>query len=573
MIDLLFLRRPFLLLSLALIAKFSFGASPDLKVSEEEGKESPAAQENKGERNDKGAPETKEEKAEKAEKGDLQPSPPVITEHAVALPDGKTLSYKAITGYLLLRDTKEDVRAGAEGEKEPGKQNPHSQLEPPKGKPKAAIFFVAYILNGVADASMRPVTFVFNGGPGAASVWLHLGGLGPRRVLLSDRGETLPPPVKCVDNESTWLDKTDLVFIDPVSTGYSRPVPGEDAKQFHGYKQDIANVGDFIRLWTTRYERWSSPKIIAGESYGTTRAAGLSDYLQDRYGLYVNGIVLISSVLNFQTIDFGSGNDVPFPLYLPTYTATAWYHHKLPLDLLSMPLREVLNRAESFARNDYLLALSQGDALPGPDQDRIANELARLTGLSANYLKQLALRETDGRFVNDLLKDQSRSIGRFDTRFTGIRLYPGTDREEFDPSDEAVNGPFTSAFNDYVRRELKFESDLPYETVAEVNPWTLAENKYLDVAANLKEAMSRNPYLKVWVCCSYFDLATPYFAAESVVHGMNLDPAIRNNIEITFYESGHMVYIDKGSREKFKGDFDVFLDRTLNSTPLNNAGR
>jgi len=312
---------------------------------------------------------------------------------------------------------------------------------------------------------------------------------------------------------------------------------------------------------------------MAGESYGTTRAAGLSDYLQDRYGLYVNGLVLISSVLNFQTIDFASGNDVPYPLYLPTYTATAWYHHKLPSDLLSMPLREVLNRAESFARNDYLLALARGDMLPGPDEDRIANELARLTGLNVTYLKQLALRETDGRFVNDLLKDQNRSIGRFDTRFTGIRLYPGTDREEFDPSDEAVNGPLTSAFNDYVRRELKFESDLPYETVAEVNPWTLAENKYLDVAANLKEAMSRNPYLKVWVCCSYFDLATPYFAAESVVHGMNLDPAIRNNIEVTFYESGHMVYIDKASREKFKGDFDLFLDRTLNSTPLNNAGR
>ncbi|HEX7194322.1 MAG TPA: hypothetical protein VF207_05075 [Chthoniobacterales bacterium] len=566
-------RRPFIFLLLALIAKFAFGASPNVKASDEEGKESPTAQENKAEKDDKGAKEAKKEETEKAEKGDLQPSPPVTAEHAVTLPGGKTLSYKTITGYLLLRDTKEDARAAAENEKDSGKQNARSQLDLAKGKPKAAIFFVAYILNGVADASMRPVTFAFNGGPGSSSVWLHMGGLGPRRVLLSDRGETLPPPVKFVDNESTWLDKTDLVFIDPVSTGYSRPAPGEDAKQFHGYKQDIANVGDFIRLWTTRYERWSSPKIIAGESYGATRAAGLSDYLQDRYGLYVNGIALISSVLNFQTIDFASGNDVPYPLYLPSYTATAWYHNKLSSDLLSMPLREVLNRAESFARNDYLLALSRGDSLPQSDQDRIANELARLTGLSANYLKQLALRETDGRFVNDLLKDQNRSIGRFDSRFSGIRLYPGTDRQEFDPSGQAVNGPFTSAFNDYVRRELRFETDLPYETIAEVNPWTLAENKYLDVAANLKEAMSRNRYLKVWVCCSYFDLATPYFAAESVVHGMNLDPAVRNNIELTFYESGHMVYIDKSSREKFKGDFDAFLDRTLSATPINDAER
>ena len=572
-IDPLVLGRPFILLFLVLIAKFAFGTSPDLNVSEEEVRGSPSVQGNRGERDDKAAKETKEEAAEKAEKGGLQLSPPVITEHLITLPGGKTLSYKAITGYLLLRETKEEAHAAAESEKGPGRQNPRSELDPAKGKPKAAIFFVAYLLNGVADASMRPVTFAFNGGPGSASVWLHMGGLGPRRVLLSDRGEMLPPPVKFVDNEATWLDRTDLVFIDPVSTGYSRPVPGEDAKQFHGYKQDIANVGDFIRLWTTRYERWSSPKIIAGESYGATRAAGLSAYLQDRYGLYVNGIVLISSVLNFQTIDFASGNDVPYPLYLPTYAATAWYHNKLSSDLLSMPLREVLNRAESFAKNDYLLALSRGDALSGPDQDRIANELARLSGLSAGYLKQLELRETVGRFVSDLLKDQNRSIGRFDSRFNGIRLSPGTDREEFDPSSEAVKGPFTSAFYDYVRRELRFETDLPYETIAEVNPWTLAENKYLDVAFDLKEAMSRNPYLKVWVCCSYFDLATPYFAAESVVQAMNLDPVVRNNIGLTFYESGHMVYIDKSSRGKFKGDFDAFLDRTLSATPINNAER
>jgi len=568
MIDLLVLRRPFIVLFLALIAKLSFGASPDLKVEVEEGKESPTAQENKGERDDKGGKEAKEEKGEK---GDVQPLPPVITEHAVTLPGGKTLSYKAITGYLLLRDTKEGAHAAAEGEKDPGKQNSRSLLDPAKGKPKAAVFFVAYLLNGVADASTRPVTFAFNGGPGSSSVWLHLGGLGPRRVLLSDRGETLPPPVKFVDNESTWLDKTDLVFIDPVSTGYSRPVPGEDAKQFHGYKQDIANVGDFIRLWTTQYERWSSPKIIAGESYGSTRAAGLSDYLQNRYGLYVNGIVLISSALNFQTIAFAPGNDVPYPLYLPSYAATAWYHKKLSSDLLNLPLRELLKEAESFAAGDYLLALSRGDRLPEPDRDRIANQLARLTGLGANYLKQLGLRESDDRFVNDLLKDENRSIGRLDSRFTGIRLNPATDHEDFDPSAEAVNGPFTSAFNDYVRRDLRFETDLPYETIAEVNPWTLAENKFLDVASNLKEAMSRNPYLKVWVCCSYFDLATPYFAAENVVHGMNLDPAIRDNIDLTFYESGHMVYIDKASREKFKGDFDAFLSRTLTATPVNNA--
>jgi carboxypeptidase C (cathepsin A) len=569
MINSLLLRRSFILFLSFLTMKLAFGVPPDSKTSEEEAKENTVAQGKEGQA-DK---EPKDADEEKVKKVDVQPAPPAITDHTVTLPDGRTLNYKAITGYLLLRDTKEGSHPAEESEKGAEKQSARAQLDPAKGKPKADIFFVAYILNGVTDTSTRPVTFAFNGGPGSASVWLHVGGLGPRRVLLSDRGEALPPPVKFVDNESTWLDKSDLVFIDPVSTGYSRPVPGEDAKQFHGYRQDIATVGDFIRLWTTRYERWSSPKIIAGESYGTTRAAGLSDYLQDRYGMYVSGIVLISSALNFQTIDFESGNDVPYPLYLPTYAASAWYHNKLSADLLRLPLREVLNEAESFATSDYLLALSRGDALPKLEQDRVANQLARFTGLDAGYLKQLALRESDNRFLNDLLKDENRSIGRFDSRFTGIRVHPATDRQDFDPSAEAVNGPFTSAFNDYVRRDLRFESDLPYETIAEVNPWTLAENKYLDVASNLKEAMSRNPYLKVWVCCSYFDLATPYFAAENVVHGMNLDATIRNNIELTFYESGHMVYIDRTSREKFKGDFDAFIARALTATPISNAGR
>ena len=396
-------------------------------------------------------------------------------------------------------------------------------------------------------------------GPGASCV------VGSRRSVAA--------AAEFIDNESTWLDQTDLVFIDPVSTGYSRPVRGEDARQFYGYKQDLATVGDFIRIWTTRYGRWSSPKIIAGESYGTTRAAGLSDYLQDRYGMYVNGIVLISSVLNFQTIDFEPGNDVPFPLYLPSYAAAAWYHKRLPPDLQQLTLKDVLSQAEAFSSGDYLVALAKGDSAPQTDRDRVASELSRFTGLDAAYLKQEDLREQNERFSNDLLKNENRSIGRYDGRFTGIRLHPGTDSEDFDPSDEAVVGPFTGAFNDYVRRELKFETDLAYETVADVNPWNLAENKYLDVAANLKQAMSRNPYLKVWICCGYYDLATPYFAAENVVRGMNLDPAVRDNLQLTFYESGHMLYIDTPSREKFKNDFDQFIAGALTEPPVHNAAR
>jgi carboxypeptidase C (cathepsin A) len=544
----------FLLLS-TLVTSISLGAPLDVRQGGDVGKDKSTALE------------------EKEEKGGYEPPPPLVTEHTLTLAEGKTLNYKAITGYLLIRDTKQENQPEKDAAKESGKEGGQDQLDPSKGKPKAQIFFVAYLVDNAGDTATRPVTFAFNGGPGSASVWLHMGGIGPRRVVLSDQGEALPPPARITDNESTWLEKTDLVFIDPVSTGFSRPVRGEDAKQFYGYKQDLASVGDFIRIWTTRYSRWASPKILAGESYGTTRAAGLSEYLQDRYGIYVNGIVLISSVLNFQTLDFEPGNDVPYPLYLPTYAAAAWYHKRLPPDLQKLPLRDVLNQTESFSSTEYLLALARGDAVSGSDAEHVANQLSRFTGLGADYLKQESLREPIERFTNDLLKDQNRSVGRYDSRFTGIRIHPGTDAEDFDPSDEAVNGPFTGAFNDYVRRELKFETDLPYETIAEVNPWNLAENKYLDVAASLKEAMSRNPYLKIWVCCGYYDLATPYYAAESVVRGMNLDPAIRNNINFTFYESGHMLYIERGAREQLKNDLDQFLSGALAPKPISNTER
>jgi carboxypeptidase C (cathepsin A) len=523
----------------------------------------------------KPSPSAKEEKAT-----EFEPPPPVVTEHSLTLSDGKTLRYKAITGYLLLRDTvteqnraqdepSEDAEPEAGGEP---KKN-EKPVDPTKGKPKAQVFFVAYVAEDSGDPAARPVTFAFNGGPGSSSIWLHLGGLGPRRVQLSDSGEALPPPAKVVDNESTWLAKTDLVFIDPVSTGYSRPAPGEEAKQFWGYKEDIQSVGDFIRLWTTKYGRWGSPKFIAGESYGTTRAAGLSDYLEGRYGLYLNGIVLISSVLNFQALEFSPGNDQPYSLFLPSYASAAWYHKKLSPDLQQLSLTDLLAKVEEFAANDYQRALSRGDRITPEEKNSVASELARFTGLSQQRFLQLSLRESDGLFFNDLLRDQNRSLGRFDSRFTGIRSYPGTDREDSDPSDEAVDGPFTSAFYTYVRQDLKYESDLPYERIAELRPWLLARNRYLDVAEDLKKAMNRNRYLRVMVCCGYYDLATPYFAAESVVHNMNLDPAVRSNIQLSFFGAGHMVYIEAASRKKLRTDFEQFVDSALNLEPIPSASR
>jgi carboxypeptidase C (cathepsin A) len=521
-------------------------------------------------------PSAKDEKS-----SEFEPPPPVVSEHSLTLPDGKTLRYKAITGYLVLRDTvAEQNKAQEEEESEDSEPEATAEpkkgekpVDPTKGKPKAQVFFVAYVAEDAGDPAARPLTFAFNGGPGSSSVWLHLGGLGPRRAQLSDAGEALPPPSKLVDNESTWLPKTDLVFIDPVGTGYSRPAPGEDAKQFWGYKEDIQSVGDFIRLWTTIYGRWSSPKFIAGESYGTTRAAGLSDYLGSRYGLYLNGIVLISSVLNFQAIDFSPGNDQPYPLFLPSYASAAWYHKKLSADLEQLSLPDLLSKVEQFAENDYERALSRGDRLSPDEKNALAAQLARFTGLSQQRFLQLSLREPDNLFFNDLLWDQNRSVGRYDSRFTGIRSYPGTDREDSDPSDEAVDGPFTSAFYTYVRQDLKYESELPYERIAEVHPWLFSRNKYLDVAQDLKKAMNRNRYLRVMVCCGYYDLATPYFAAESVVHTMNLDPAVRNNVTLSFYGSGHMVYLESASRKKLQTDFEQFVDSALSMEPVPSAGR
>ena len=500
---------------------------------------------------------------------DKEPPAPVVTEHSITLPGGRVLKYKATAGYLTLRDTSEPKDA------KPKSNDKDDTLDPLKGKPKAQVFFVAYTLDPAPDPATRPVTFSFNGGPGSASIWLHMGALGPRRAQLTDQGEAPPPPYKIVDNESTWLDVSDLVFIDPISTGYSRAAKGEGSNQFHGYKEDLASVGEFIRLYLSHNARWSSPKFVVGESYGTTRAAGLSDYLQEKHGIYLNGIALVSSVLDFQTLSFDPGNNLPFSLFLPTYTAAAWYHKRLPADLQAQPLADVLKSAEQFAGNEYLLALAHGDTLPPEERARVADSLARFTGLPAAQLAQQDLRETDARFFFDLLKDKNRSIGRFDARYTGIRYNPGTQDYDFDPSYEAVNGPFTSAFNDYVRRELNYESDLPYNTLTSVEPWNFSnvENSYLDVADNLRQAMSRHPYLKVWVCCGYYDLATPYFAAEHVVQQMRLDPAVRNNIALTYYDAGHMIYVRKQSREKFRRDFEGFVNSALHQTPVTNAER
>jgi len=463
----------------------------------------------------------------------------VTTEHTATIGD-KEIDYNATAGTLTLKD--ED------------------------GNAKAKVFYIAYIKDGVDDTHDRPLTFSFNGGPGSSSVWLHLGTLGPRRVEMGDAGNLLNPPWRLVNNNHSILDLTDIVFIDPVTTGYSRAAEGEDAKQFHGVREDVESVGEFIRLWTTRHERWNSPKFLIGESYGTTRAAGLSGYLQDRHGMYLNGIMLVSSILDFQTARFSGINDLPYIVFLPTYTATAWYHRQLPDDLQRMKLRDVLTRAERFALNEYAHALLMGARLTQADRDAVVKQLARLTGLSETYVDRANLRISIGRFAKELLRDEGRTVGRLDSRFKGIDADHVNDRYEYDPSYAAIEGPYSTTLKQYVRATLGYESDLPYEILTgRVRPWNYNnyQNRYVTVSDTLREAMTKNQALRVFIASGYYDLATPYFATEHTVAHLRLDPSLRDHITLAYYEAGHMMYIHQPSLRKFKDDVARFFEMTL----------
>lgn len=415
------------------------------------------------------------------------------------------------------------------------------------------------------DPTTRPITFAFNGGPGSSSVWLHLGALGPKRVVMDSEGFPLPPPYSLVDNDQSWLDLTDLVFIDPVSTGYSRPVDGEPARQFHGLDEDISSVGDFIRLYTTKNMRWSSPKFLAGESYGTTRAAGLSGYLQDTYGMYINGIALISPVLNFATIRSAAGNDLTFPMFLPTFTATAWYHKKLAPDLQA-DLARAVAESRDFATNEYFTILAKGDTLTPAELDAAVKRLARLTGLSETYVRNAGLRVNEFGFMKELLRDQGYNVGRLDSRFKGIDANNVGNGPDYDPSMAAITGPYSGCLNDYVRRELQYENDKVYEILTgRVQPWSYAssQNRYVNVSETLRSAMTKNQHLKVFVASGYYDLATPLAGAEYTISHLGLNPSLRSNISIRYYEAGHMMYIRLADLAKLKTDIADFMQSAI----------
>lgn len=462
---------------------------------------------------------------------------PVVTKHSLRV-GPRTLNYTVTTGFMPIKN------AGS-------------------GDTEARIFFMAYTLDN--PPAGRPLMFSFNGGPGSASVWLHLGALGPKRVKMLDDGLMPPPPYELVDNDQTWLTETDMVFIDPVGTGYSRAAKPELASKFFGVNGDIESVGEFIRMYLGRYERWPSPLFLVGESYGTTRAAGLSNHLFDR-GIGLNGILLVSTVLNFQTIRFADNNDMPLVLILPSYAATAWYHKRLSPAMQGKSVEQVAQEARNFAANEYMPAMLRIDGLTGTERSALAAKFSSLTGLSADFIERNNFRVELGEFNKELLRTDRRSTGRLDSRFKGIDRDAASSGPDMDPSMSAIRTPYTSAFNTYVRGDLGFKSDLEYYILGGgiSSPWNWnVNNSYADTSIPLKDAMAKNPYMKIFLAQGYYDMATPFYAAEYTVSAMNLDPQLRRNVSFAYYEAGHMMYIEKTSLKKLKADAASFIQKSL----------
>jgi len=378
-------------------------------------------------------------------------------------------------------------------------------------------------------------------------------------VKMNDDGTLPPPPFGLTDNEYSILDKSDLVFVDPVATGFSRAANGEKPDQFFGDAPDLDSVGEFIRLWTTRHERWLSPKYLCGESYGVFRAAGLAKQLNDRFGMYLNGLILVSGVLDFQTIWNNAGNDVPYSLYLPSYTAVAHFHKKLPSDLQN-DLDKALAESRAFAKGDYLHALQQGDSLSADDRKKIVAELARLTGLKPQVIEDNDLRIDEAVFRRQLLHDEGLILGAYDARITGRDNNAAWPFPDFDPSAAATRGPFAAAVNSYIRSELKFEDDLPYEIIAGVQPWKYgAENNYANSGNKLADVMNQNPYMRVLVFDGRCDLVCPVDTMHYALDHISVAPEYRTNISYVEFDAGHMMYVNLPDLQKMHGVLENFL--------------
>lgn len=462
------------------------------------------------------------------------------TDHVIQI-NGANIPYKAKVGTLTIKDEKDE--------------------------PKAQIFYIAYTRSDASDLTKRPVTFCFNGGPGSSSVWLHMGAFGPKRVMTTAEGAAVQP-FQLEDNQYSLLDLTDLVFIDPVATGYSKSAPGVDAKQFFSVKEDIASVAEFIRMYTTLHSRWQSPKFVAGESYGTTRAAGLSWYLQDKYFMSLDGVILISSVMDWQTLNLNdryNGNDLPSILALPTFAASAWYYKKIQgYDSLDSLLSEV----EQFALTDYTLALMQGNKLENSQKDAIVQKLMKFTGISKDFLTCSDMRLDVGSFTKQLLKPEQKLVSVYDTRLEGIDLNPCDSFATYDPGLEMLTSAYTACFNNYIKTELNWSRESEYKILANVFPWNYepAVNQFLNVAIDLRDTITRTMSMKVFVASGLFDLATPYFATEYTLDHMQLSPDLKGNVTRKFYPGGHMMYLNEPNLQNLKADLTAFFGQIMQPT-------
>lgn len=430
------------------------------------------------------------------------------------------------------------------------------------GKVSARMFFVAYTKDG-EDVKTRPVAFLYNGGPGSASVWLHMGSFAPRRAAMADEGFQPAPPFQLVDNEHSLIDVSDVVFVDAIDTGYSRAMPGVDNTQFHGQDGDIRAFGEFVAEYLKTYSRWPSPKFLIGESYGTIRSAGLSQELQSRHGVELNGIVLLSALLTYQTLSPAPNNDVAWAVQIQTFAATAWYHKKLPADLQQKPLKQVNDEARAFALGEYMTALTKGNTLTDAERGAVAEKLARYTGLSAKFILAANLRVDSGRFRKELLRDQRLVVGRLDGRFTALDADAAGERQEFDPSNTALAGPYVATFQNYLKNDLKWESTLHYPTSGNVRPWTYVQNRYMDTTDALRQSMAKNPFLKVFVVCGYYDMATYVGGAEFNLTHLAYDRQITDRVSFGYYEGGHMMYIRPSAHAALKKDVAAFIQSAI----------
>lgn len=463
-----------------------------------------------------------------------------VTHHSIVI-DNKNINYTAIAGTINIRDKNDKVTA--------------------------SIDYFAYLLDGVKDFSHRPISFAYNGGPGASSIWLHMGALGPK-VVETDAGSTSIPPYKIIDNENSIIDKTDLVFIDPVGTGFSKAVGKKQDKDFWGVDPDIQSISQFIKQYVDDNNRWNSPKFLIGESYGTTRSAGIVDYLQTNENdlMNFNGLILISTALDIESIFDLPGNERTFPLFLPTYTAVSWYHHLLPNQ--PKELQPLLTQVRKFALGEYNDALMKGNTLSDSERNVIAEKLHDYTGLSTDYIKKSNLRVEESKYTQEILREHNEVIGRIDARFLGPVFDPLSEEAEYDPQQAYISPAFTTALLDYIHKDLKFGIGKTYHIWGDISDWKWDHKEpvkggrqvVVNTGVDLANAMIYNPHLKVLVLQGYYDLATPFLATEYMISHLRLEKKFQSNISIKYYEAGHMMYLHKPDLIKMKSDMAKFID-------------